>query len=115
MFPYLEHERVGPRVEPRVGENGLDGVVGAEDDGRFGADLEREHVAVLPTQLGEGAAEVEDVQEREVAEDGDADRPRRQQGARNLVAIVSPVIVSCKFTSGVTRGWTKKILPCLIK
>ena len=89
VLSYLEHESVGPGVESGVAEHGLDGVVRAEHDGRLRADLKREHIAVLPTQFGEGSAEVENIQEREVAEDRDAHRPRRQQRPRRL-AIVSP-------------------------
>ena len=95
--PYLEHERVGPRVEPGVAEHRLDGVVRAEHDRGLGADLEREDVAVLPGESGEGAAEVQHVQEGQVAEEGDADGARGQQGPRGL-AVVSPVVAA---TSGV--------------
>ena len=95
--PYLEHERVGPRVEPGVAEHRLDGVVRAEDDRGLGPDLQREDVAVLPGESGEGAAEVEHVQEGQVAEEGDADGARGQQGPGGL-AVVAPVVAA---TSGV--------------
>ena len=68
-FTNLEHERVWPGVEPGVGEDGLDGVVGAEDDGRLRAHLQREDVPVLSTQPREGAAQVQHVQEGQVAQD----------------------------------------------
>ena len=67
--PHLEHERVRPRVEPGVAEDGLDGVVRAEDDGSLRANLQGEDVAVLSTQSREGPAQVQHVQEGQVAQD----------------------------------------------
>ena len=63
-----EHEGVGSVAQLGVGEGLLDGVVTVENNGKFGAHSKTEDITVSFGNLGEGLAQVKDVQEGKITE-----------------------------------------------
>jgi len=73
-----EHKGVWSVAEVLMGENFLDGFITVQNNGEFSADSQAENAAEMSAEFGEGFAEIEHVQEGQVAEKWNSDGAGRK-------------------------------------